>query len=258
MNELIKIEVVNGKPSVTSLQVAEAFGKEHFHVIRDIRAIIDADDDGFGASNFGVSSYLSEQNKEMPMFVMSKDGFVLLVMGYTGSEAMRMKKAYIARFNEMEESLRTRNDKPMLPKDYIAALRALADAEEEKKLALEQRDFYKRTKAQIGERREATAMNTASQLSKENGKLKDALGEGKTYKTVKAIPWVLEVFEPSQGMWSALGRKISLLSVEMGYGIKRVEESHYGAVGAYHVDVIDRMYNKLMADPEMLKKYRKA
>lgn len=41
------------------------------------------------------------------MYVMSKDGFVLLVMGYTGAEAMRMKKSYIARFNEMEEQLRT-------------------------------------------------------------------------------------------------------------------------------------------------------
>lgn len=46
--------------------------------MRDIRAILEADDDGFGTSNFGVSSYLSEQNKEFPMYVMSKDGFNIL------------------------------------------------------------------------------------------------------------------------------------------------------------------------------------
>ena len=90
---------------MTSLQVAESFEKEHRNVLADIRKILDTDEDGFGALNFQRSSYLSEQNKEMPMYVMSKDGFVLLVMGYTGAEAMRMKKSYIARFNEMEKAL---------------------------------------------------------------------------------------------------------------------------------------------------------
>lgn len=73
----IKNVSIGGKdvPAVTSLQIAENFGKEHFHVMRDIRAILEADEDGFGASNFGLSSYLTEQNKEMPMYIMSKDGF---------------------------------------------------------------------------------------------------------------------------------------------------------------------------------------
>lgn len=44
---------------------------------------------------------------------MSKDGFVLLVMGYTGPETMRMKKAYITRFNEMEEALRHASAAPV-------------------------------------------------------------------------------------------------------------------------------------------------
>ena len=121
MNDSVKslVEVstrtINGKEvlAVTSLQVAKHFEKEHKHVLRDIRIILEADEDGFSESNFGLSSYLTEQNKEMPMYVMSKDGFVLLVMGYTGPEAMRMKKAYIARFNEMEEQLRAAS--PLLP-----------------------------------------------------------------------------------------------------------------------------------------------
>lgn len=75
MNDSVKslVEVstrtINGKEvlAVTSLQVAEHFEKEHFNVMRDIRAILDADDkDEFGAFNFEASSYLSEQNKEMP------------------------------------------------------------------------------------------------------------------------------------------------------------------------------------------------
>lgn len=126
MNIEIALKIINGKeiPAVTSLQVAEAFGKRHDNVLADIRKIIEADDDGFALLNFQECLYTNENNREMPMYVMSKDGFVLLVMGYTGAEAMRMKKSYIARFNEMEEQLRTTS--PLLPnfRDPIAAAEA--------------------------------------------------------------------------------------------------------------------------------------
>lgn len=135
---------------MTSLQVAEHFGKEHKHVLRDIRIILEADEDGFSESNFGLSSYLTEQNKEMPMYVMSKDGFVLLVMGYTGPEAMRMKKAYIARFNEMEKALQA-NAPTSLPE----ALRAYANMLEENELIRRQRDEAIRTKAWIRDKKTA-------------------------------------------------------------------------------------------------------
>ena len=45
------------------------FGKNHKHVLRHIRQLLESDEDGFGTLNFEVSSYLSEQNKEMPMYV---------------------------------------------------------------------------------------------------------------------------------------------------------------------------------------------
>lgn len=137
MNQIaIRNIFVGGKevPAVTSLQVAESFGKQHRNVLADIRKILDTDEDGFGALNFQLSSYLSEQNKEMPMYVMSKDGFVLLVMGYNGPEAMRMKKTYIARFNEMEEQIK---QAMQLPSNYLDALKALVASEEEKMKALE-------------------------------------------------------------------------------------------------------------------------
>lgn len=110
MNELVKVEIVNGKPCVTSLQVAEAFGKEHFHVMRDIRETIAKCSKDFAETNFGLNSYSASLGdgltKECPMYVLTKDGFVMLAMGYTTPEAMRVKEAYIAKFNEMEEELR--------------------------------------------------------------------------------------------------------------------------------------------------------
>lgn len=54
----------------------------------------------------------------------------------------------------------------------------IADIEEEKQLALEQRDYYKRTKAEIGSRREATSMATASAAIRQRDALADKLGEG--------------------------------------------------------------------------------
>lgn len=53
----------------SSLQVAEAFEKQHLHVMRDIREILSKCSQQFGESNFGLSSFQSRQNKEMPMYV---------------------------------------------------------------------------------------------------------------------------------------------------------------------------------------------
>jgi Rha family phage regulatory protein len=96
--------VANNKAITTSLIVADAFGKEHKHVLRDIKVLECSDD--FRQSNFGQSSYVNSQNKEMPMYQMNKKGFTLLAMGYTGKEAMKFKEAYIEQFEKMEEELK--------------------------------------------------------------------------------------------------------------------------------------------------------
>jgi len=61
--------------------------------------------DDFRLSNFGQSSYVNEQGKEQPMFILYRDGFMLLVMSYTGKKALQIKLAYIAAFNAMEAQL---------------------------------------------------------------------------------------------------------------------------------------------------------
>ncbi|AMK11343.1 Rha family phage regulatory protein [Pseudodesulfovibrio indicus] len=91
---------VYGKATTTSLKVAEVFGKNHQHVMRDIRKLVEK-----GVSNFGQSSYINSQNKEQPMFLMDRDGFSLLVMGFTGDKALDWKLKYIEAFNKMEQTL---------------------------------------------------------------------------------------------------------------------------------------------------------
>lgn len=109
-----------------SLLVAEKFGKEHNKVIRDIQNLSCSDE--FRAANFGVSSYISLQNKEFPMYVMTKDGFSFLVMGYTGVKAGMFKEEYIKAFNKMEETIN--NGGFNVPKSFREALLLAAEQQE--------------------------------------------------------------------------------------------------------------------------------
>jgi len=91
----------DGKAFCDSLQVAETFEKRHDHVLRDIRNVIADIEEDFSLPNFGESNY-KERGKKYPKYLLTKDGFTLLTMGYTGKKAMQFKIAYINRFNQME------------------------------------------------------------------------------------------------------------------------------------------------------------
>lgn len=106
---------------VDSLYVAQYFKKEHKNVLRDITRITDPKSglsEEFVRLNFEPSSYTNSQNKKQPCYMMTRDGFTMLVMGYTGRKAMRFKELYIRRFNEMEHFIKTlvaaRKDFPLL------------------------------------------------------------------------------------------------------------------------------------------------
>lgn len=134
---------VNGKkiPTVSSLQVAEIFGKRHDHVLRDIEQILTQVPEIFIKPNFGVVEYPVRRGFGTEMvkaYLLSKDGFTLLTMGYTGEKAMKFKVAYIDCFNEMEAQLANRvPDDPTslgLPdfRNPVEAAKAWALAIEEK------------------------------------------------------------------------------------------------------------------------------
>jgi len=106
MNELVKI--TNGKVTVNSKMVADVFGKNHRDVIRDVRDLIKKSGN-FGERAFAPSSYKSLQNKDLPCFEITRDGFSLLAMGFTGVKAIEWKIKYINAFNEMERMLSGEN-----------------------------------------------------------------------------------------------------------------------------------------------------
>lgn len=94
MNDPVKIEIVNGKPSVTSLQIAEAFGKSHKNVLADIRVTIAKCSESFTGLNFQLSGYKDSTGRNLPMYLLTKDGLLMVTMGYTTPEAMQVKEAY--------------------------------------------------------------------------------------------------------------------------------------------------------------------
>lgn len=99
------VQIKNRKVMTNSETVAKVFGKYHHHVIRDIREILEAGDDEFNRTNFGLVEYIDKKGEKRPMFEMTKDGFMLLVMGYRTKKAMAIKISYIKAFNYMAEQL---------------------------------------------------------------------------------------------------------------------------------------------------------
>lgn len=91
----------------TSLVVSEFFGKNHRDVLHAIRELIKGCAQFYAYPLFIESSYVNSQNgQKYPMYLMNRDGFSLLAMGFTGAKALEFKLAYINAFNEMEEQLR--------------------------------------------------------------------------------------------------------------------------------------------------------
>ena len=110
------LEARKGHVTATSLQVAEHFAKRHADVIRAINNL-DVPDD-YRQRNFALTINRVPGPKgalrDEPMFHITRDGFALLAMGFTGKEAMRWKLAYIAAFNAMEAQLRALYVAPLL------------------------------------------------------------------------------------------------------------------------------------------------
>ena len=85
--------------------MAEIFDKRHADVLRDIESLQCSKE--FRERNFALSNYSVENNKRShPMYYITRDGFTILVMGYTGEKAMQFKEAYIRQFNNMEKLLK--------------------------------------------------------------------------------------------------------------------------------------------------------
>jgi Rha family phage regulatory protein len=130
MNQLATIN--NGQVVVSSRQIAENFEKRHDSILRDIENMAK----NITPQNCGMlfiqSEYKNENNRMFKEYLLTRDGFSLLVMGFTGQKALEWKLKYIEAFNKMEKMLTTQSPSYQIA-DPIERAKAWIQEQEEKK-----------------------------------------------------------------------------------------------------------------------------
>ena len=101
MKQLVVIQ--NNQIVVSSKDIADHFGKQHKDVLENIHNILAAEN---SATKFYQETTYQNRGKDYKEYLMNRDGFSLLAMGFTGKKALQWKLKYIEAFNEMEETLK--------------------------------------------------------------------------------------------------------------------------------------------------------
>lgn len=205
MNEIV-FRDANDQAVTSSLLVAEKFGKEHKHVLDSIRKLIEGCAEISADPMFEETTYVNEQNGQVyPMFLMNRDGFSLLVMGFNGKKAMQFKLDYINEFNKMEKMIRD----SIKPKSQLEILQMSINqlVEQEHRLSSVERDVAE-TKKEIEEMKQERI---------ENGKL------------------LLEA--------EVSGNKVPEIS--MRNKIRRLVNQYAAATNTTHMDVWHNIYQNL-------------
>ncbi|MEN9489560.1 MAG: hypothetical protein RJA63_9 [Pseudomonadota bacterium] len=127
---------IDGQPMTDSLKVAARFGKEHHRVLRAIRDLVKAAPKEFTDTNFGASEYKDSTGRKLPVYTMTKNGFAMLAMGFTGAAAMQWKVLYITAFDRMAEEIAKAAHVPAVPLTlHEQALKLHAEAKTSETLA---------------------------------------------------------------------------------------------------------------------------
>jgi len=224
MNEITNITNASDL-TMSSREIADLCEKRHDHVMRDTKKMLE--ELGEDLPKFG-GVYSGGNGEQRPCFNLPKDLTLTLVSGYN----ITLRKRIIDKWIEWESSSRV----AALPNfnDPIAAARAWADQAEARMIA-------ERTKAEIGSRREATAMNKASQEAKRAKKLAETLDKSKQYACVKRMA---SHYGDREFAWRALKAQATAKnqpSID-------VFDANYGTVKAYHADVWRDVYGLEIPD----------
>jgi len=212
----------NSPVTMSSRDIAALCKKLHKHVLRDIENMMEQ----INGSKLGLvdleAQYQDAKGEWRKEYCLPEDLVVTLITGYRAD----------LRYKVVKELERMRKDRAAgaLPdfSNPVAAARAWADAQEARMIA-------EQTKAEIGSRREATAMNTASQAVKKVKRLEKELDRSLQYATVKRM----------EGVYRGKGfnwRHLKKAAEEMGLPSIDIFDANYGSVKAYHADVWRKVY----------------
>ena len=202
---------------MSSLDIAELTGKRHADVLSDTRGMFEKLE--ISSTEFSAQ-YKDSTGRSLPLFNLPKDLTLTLVSGYD----IPLRYRVVKRVEELESQLR-----PSINfNDPIAAARAWADTQEALQIVMA-------TKAEIGSRREATAMNTASQAVKKFERLAIELDQSKMYATIKRMGLC---YHGIKFDW----RKLKATAIEIEIDPIDVFDANYGTVKAYHKEVWKETY----------------
>lgn len=169
-NNSVEFKNNEGKIYVSSREVAHTFEKRHADVLEKIKTALLHVDKEFSERNFPLAEYVDEQGKKRPEYLLTKDGFIFAVMGFTGAKAAKWKIDFINAFNQMEQALRNNKSDFKVPTTMVEAL----------ELALEQAKHIE-------------ALNTKIENDKHKVEFYDAVADSKDAITIGDAAKVLNM-----------------------------------------------------------------
>ena len=223
INELVFVGH-DGQAVTNSVKVAEKFGKEHKHVLESIRKLMTAENSAV-LQMFEESTYINEQNKTQPMYLMNRDGFTLLAMGFTGTKAMEFKIDYINAFNKMESKIK--KSIAVLPDFTDPAEAAMAWAKE-----------YKEKKVLQIENKQLEEENI--QLALENQELKNDKNYLDLIMRSKALLTVSQIAQDYGMSGKAMNKQLAQMGIQYsinGQWILYAKYKDCGYVSSRSIDI---------------------
>ena len=203
------IENLGKKNTITTLEIAEIMGIEHWQVLRKLegqekggkhsKGFIEilSDNNIVVADYFEKSSYIDAQGKERPCYKVTRLGCDFLANKFTGEKGILFTAKYVKRFDEMEKQIK-KAELPMTYRDAVAQLLESLDREEE---------------------------------------LKQQLDVSKDWYSIKRVAALNGVH------WKTFSwRTLKEVGLEMGYEVKKIFDANYGEVNTYHKDVWEKVY----------------
>ena len=202
----------DGKLVVSSRRVADDFKKEHKNVVQAIKNI--KAENSAVTKMFIESSYKAGTGKNYKEYLLTRDGFSLLVMGFNGREALEWKLKYIEAFNAMEMKLKEISK----PDSYM-----IDDPIERAKRWIEEREQYNKVVAELEEQN-----SFVNKISESNGSL--------LVREVAKLASKGNVVIGEKALWNKLR--------EWGYISKKSTEPMQSAINAGWFEVIERVVER--------------
>ena len=212
MENLI-IRTEDGKLVVSSRQVAKDFGKEHNDTKKRIRELI-RDMGEISHNYFILSKYKDSLNRSQEEYLLTRDGFSLLIMGFTGTKALEWKLKYIEAFNVMERKLKEISK----PDSYM-----IDDPIERAKRWIEEREQYNKVAAELEEQN-----SFVNKISESNGSM--------LVREVAKLASKGSITIGEKALWNKLR--------EWGYISRKSTEPMQSAINAGWFEVIERVVER--------------